>query len=183
MIRSILLVLLLSTPALAQSDNVVTAPPMHESMPAPTGVSAWPAADSIKPGTRLIITTQTYSVAPYTCHLRSLEPDRIVCKNGRRAQPVIFERNTVSTILQPHTRWGHPLTIGLAVTSLAMLGGGIGCAYAGGGSGCSYLIIGGLMGGLAEGIASYVMYGIDLIRGPATPTPLYIAPAPFVAAP
>jgi hypothetical protein len=173
MIRSTLCLLLLAT---AASTLSAQAPIERRTPPPPIGLAAWPQADSVKPGTNLLVTTKSPFAPSYTCRLKHLDATGIVCHN-RHEQQVVFDRDLVATITQAPAQPFHLGQRYFAVT-LTMIVIGTTCAILGGGIPCSAIGVAGLLGSLGGLLIDSVAGTVSVFQGPHTFTPIYIAPPP-----
>jgi hypothetical protein len=173
MIRPTLCLLLL---AIAASTLSAQAPIERRTPPPPIGLAAWPQADSLKPGTNLLITTNSPFAPSYTCRLKHLDATGIVCHN-RHERQVVFDRAIVATITQAPAQPFHLGQRFFAVT-LTMIVVGTTCAILGGGVPCGVVGLAGLLGSLGGVLFDFVAGTVSVFQGPHSFIPIYIAPPP-----
>jgi len=168
-------------PACAHSQALLrrqTPPPTPTPAPALTGVSAWPDPATLKPGTRMMVSTFSDPGTPYLCQLQAIDDTRILCGGRHGARNTSFDRNIVATIM---LQSGHQVRV-----STVLVATGSTCLFVawliaihhtnGGGGGSANA-------DLAETGLTFITAGIiarpfDALHGPRYQTPIYIAPRP-----
>ena len=170
------LALSLTTLAIFTSLSFAQAPIERRTPPPPTGLSAWPQPDSLKPGTTLLVTTTSPYAPSYTCRLKRLDANGILCRS-HQAQPIVFDRALIATLTEAPTEPFHLGQRFFAVT-LTMIVIGTTCAILGGGVPCSAIGVAGLLGSLGGLLIDSVAGTVSVFQGPHTFTPIYIAPPP-----
>jgi hypothetical protein len=175
MLRCILIAFTMITPAV-----FAQAPIERHTPPTPTGISAWPTPDSIKPRSHLLISTTGYA-EQWTCRLQRIEADRIVCAGEHHSPSVIFDRNSIAMITDVPRASSH-IGYGFVKASLVAIAVGLGCVVLGGGTVCGVISTIGLVGSLGGTFVISLINDFSTFHGEHRPRPIYIAPQPAFGA-
>jgi hypothetical protein len=157
--------LLTATLSLAAAAQIPQPPPSTSS------ISVWPTAQSLKPGTHLLLTTTSAYAHPLPCQLDHIDFDQIACRSPHHAPPLLFDRNFISIIEQAPTP---RLLLGpayFAVTGSILL---IGISCTAFSTPCAVVALAGILGAFVGVTVNFVSILAHIHHSPY-PATIYIA--------